>query len=132
MFDATDNLLLTLHMLPPVLDTLKVNAERCHEAALGDGTILATELADYLVGKGVAFRDAHEVAGRAVRASLESRTRLHEMPLAALRALDARIGDDVYAALTLKAALAKRDVLGGTAPGRVRAEIERWQARLKA
>lgn len=130
LLDAADNLLLTLAMVPPVLDTLRVNREACHAAASGDGTILSTELADYLVGKGLPFRDAHEVAGKAVRLSLSSSTPLHRLSLSQLQSVDARIGPDVFGALTPEAAVAKRDVLGGTAPSRVASQIAEARSRL--
>lgn len=130
LFDAVDHLQMTLRMLPPVLDTLKVNREACHHAAIGDGTILATELADYLVGEGVPFREAHDVAGRAVRLSMSSGTSLHKLTTAQLQTIDPRIGADVHAAMTLESSLAKRNVLGGTAPGQVAKQIDAWKTRL--
>jgi argininosuccinate lyase len=124
LFDAVEHLGLTLAMLPPVLDTLRVNRDACHAAALGDGTILATELADYLVSKaGVPFREAHDIAGRAVRLTLSTGTPLHKLSAEQFRSIDPRIGPDVFAALTPEAAVAKRDVLGGTAPARVEKQI---------
>ncbi len=130
IFDALDNLMLMLQMLVPVLDTMKINRDTCATAALGDGCVLATDLADYLVAKGVPFRDAHSVSGRLVRVSLEAGVSLHKLTLAQMQAVDARIQNDVYQALTLDASLARRDVLGGTAPGRVAAAITHARTRL--
>lgn len=132
LLDATEHLMLTLAMIPPVLDTLKVNRETCRAAAVGDGTILSTELADYLVSKGVAFRDAHEAAGRAVRLALSTGTPMHRLTLAQMQSVDARIGEDVFSALTPEAAVAKRNVLGGTAPAQVARQIAEVRARLDA
>lgn len=131
LFDACESLLMVLRMAVPLLETLRVDVAKCRNAALGDGTILATELADYLVGKGVPFRDAHDTAGKAVRLTLSTGTPLHKLALAQLRTLDERIGADVSAALSLEASLARRDVLGGTAPGQVARQIEEARRRLE-
>jgi argininosuccinate lyase len=130
LFDAVEHTMMCLRMLPPVLDSLRVNRDTCHRAALGDGTILATELADYLVSRGVPFREAHDVAGRAVRAALEAGVGLHELGPERLRAIDPRIGPDVTGVLTLEAALAKRDVLGGTSPAQVALQLDAWRRKL--
>lgn len=130
LFDAVEHTMMCLRMLPPVLDSLRVNREACRRAALGDGTILATELADYLVARGVPFREAHDVAGRAVRTALEAGVGLHELGHDRLQAVDPRIGPDVNKALTLEASLAKRDVLGGTAPAQVAAQVDFWSRNL--
>ncbi len=130
VFDATDNLLLSLAMTLPVLDTMSVNRAACERAALGDGTVLSTDLADYLVDRGMPFRDAHEVAGRLVRLSLQTGTPLHELPLGSLRSHSPLIGPDVFAALTLQASLARRAALGGTSPARVAEAIAEARRRL--
>jgi argininosuccinate lyase len=130
LFDAVEHLSLALAMAVPVLETLRVNADACARAALGDGTILATDLADYLVSKGVPFRDAHHVAGQATRASLESGVPLHELPSEKLRAVHPAIGPDVSNWLSLKASVSRRVALGGTAPERVREAIAAAKARL--
>ncbi len=128
LFDATAHLDMALAMAAVVLDTLTVNRAACERAALGDGTILATDLADYLVSKGVPFRDAHHAAGVATRLSIESGTPLHEMTTAALRRAHALIGDDVKGWLTLDASVARRSALGGTAPARVREALAKARA----
>ncbi len=89
------------------------------------GFATATDLADYLVKKGVPFRDAHEVVARAVRAADTSGRDLAELPLAELQAFSPIIAEDVYAVLTLEGSLAARNHLGGTAPAQVRAAIAR-------
>ena len=132
VFDALDNLMLCLQMAAPVLDTLKVDKARCAEAALGDGSVLATDLADYLVSKGVPFRDAHATSGRLVRVAIESRTALHLLPLAKMQEVEPRITSDVFKHLTLEASLARRDVLGGTAPARVQAATTDARRRLSS
>ncbi|MGQ0629043.1 MAG: argininosuccinate lyase [Phycisphaerales bacterium] len=130
VFDALDTLMICLKMLVPVLGTLKVHREVCARAALGDGAALATDLADYLVAKGVPFRDAHATSGRLVRLSIETQTPLHRLSLDQMRSIEARIDADVYPALTLEASLARRDVLGGTAPARVAGAVRAARVRL--
>jgi argininosuccinate lyase len=94
------------------------------------GYATATDLADYLVRKGLPFRDAHEVVAHAVKVAIDRGVDLAELPLDVLRGFDARIDEDVYAAMTLQGSLAARNVLGGTAPAQVREQIERHRARL--
>jgi argininosuccinate lyase/amino-acid N-acetyltransferase len=130
LFDAADNLALSLAMLPPVLDTMKVDREACKAAALGDGTVLSTDLADYLVDKGVPFRDAHDISGRLVREALASKTPLHQLPLATMRDACPLIDGGVYRVLTLDASLSRRSALGGTSPQRVGEAIVEARARL--
>ncbi|MCA3004533.1 MAG: argininosuccinate lyase [Planctomycetaceae bacterium] len=131
LFDASDNLLMCLRMLPPVLNTLKVNQQACRKAALGDGSVLATDLADYLVDRGVPFRTAHEAAGRLVRVAMEAGVGLHELPLAKMQAVAPEIQADVAKALTLEASLARRNVLGGTAPAQVAQAIAKARKELQ-
>jgi len=123
LFDSVDHLLMSLRMTVPVIERLRVDKARCAAAAIGDGTVLATDLADYLVDRGMPFRTAHEIAGKAVRLTLASGTPLHKLSLGELNALltagDPPITDDVYAALTLDASLARRRAIGGTSPERV-------------
>jgi argininosuccinate lyase len=101
------------------------------ERAANRGYATATDLADYLVRKGVPFRDAHEVVAAAVNAGLQQDKDLSELSLATLQTFHSAIGEDVYeAALTLKASLDARQVQGGTAPVRVREQIAAHRARL--
>ncbi|MEO8296902.1 MAG: argininosuccinate lyase [Burkholderiales bacterium] len=110
---------------------LTVKAEAMERAALR-GYATATDLADYLVKKGLPFRDAHEVVAHAVKAALATGQDLSELPLATLQGFHASIGDDVFGVLTLAGSLNARNTLGGTAPAQVRAQIARHQARLTA
>ncbi|MEW6693925.1 MAG: argininosuccinate lyase [Pseudomonadota bacterium] len=100
------------------------------EAAARKGFATATDLADYLVRKGVPFRDAHETVAAAVRAASEQGVDLSELPLAALQRFHPAIGEDVYAVLTLPGSVAARRTVGGTAPTQVQQQIERHRARL--
>jgi argininosuccinate lyase/amino-acid N-acetyltransferase len=128
LFEATDSVLLVLRVLPGVLDGMKVNRETCRRAAEG-GHANATDFADYLVDKGVPFREAHEVAGKVVRLALLRGVAIERLPLAELRGVAPQVGEDVFARLGLDAIVAKRDVLGGTALGRVREALRAALAR---
>jgi argininosuccinate lyase len=129
LFDTVDTLTDTLAIYADMLTgvTVKPDAMR---AAVMQGFATATDLADYLVKKGVPFRDAHEVVARAVRAADTSGRDLAELPLAELQTFSPVIADDVYAVLTLEGSLAARDHLGGTAPAQVRAAIARARKRI--
>ena len=94
------------------------------------GFSTATDLADYLVGLGLPFRDAHEVVGKAVAHGVDSGLDLAEMDLATLQGFCADIGDDVFEVLTLEGSIAARDHLGGTAPTQVAAAAQRALALL--
>jgi argininosuccinate lyase len=96
------------------------------------GFATATDLADYLVNKGVAFRDAHAIVGRAVAHAIDQECDLADLPLADLQGFCAAIDADVFAILTLEGAAASRNHFGGTAPEQVRAAAERGHARLAA
>ncbi len=111
---------------------ITVQAAAMRQAA-SRGYATATDLADYLVKKGLPFRDAHETVARAVKAAQQQGVDLAELPLETLQAFDPRIEADVYdKALTLEAALNARNTLGGTAPAQVQAQIARHKARLSA
>jgi argininosuccinate lyase len=108
---------------------LTVKAEAMQAAALR-GYATATDLADYLVKKGLPFRDAHEAVARAVRAAETKGCDLADLPLAELKQFSPLIGDDVSAVLTVAGSLAARDHVGGTAPRQVKAAIGRARQRL--
>jgi argininosuccinate lyase len=108
---------------------LKVKPEAMERAALR-GYATATDLADYLVKKGLPFRDAHEVVAHAVKTAIGLGKDLSELPLATLQGFNATINEDVFAVLTLQGSLNARNTLGGTAPAQVRAQIARHHARL--
>ena len=110
---------------------ITVNPEAMRAAA-SKGYATATDLADYLVKKGLPFRDAHEVVAHAVKTAQTQGVDLAELPLATLQGFDARIEQDVFEnALTLEASLNARNTLGGTAPAQVRTQLQRHQDRLK-
>ncbi len=113
LFDALDSLSLCLHIVPRVLDTLRIDRARTAAAAAG-GYSNATELADYLVSKGVPFRDAHDIVGRIVRHAISRAEPLESIPIDEMRRFSDRIGPDVLAALSIEAALERRQAPGGT------------------
>jgi len=129
LFDTVDTLLGCLRAFADMVPALEVKSEKMRAAA-ASGYSTATDLADYLVRKGVAFRDAHEIVGKAVRLGIESGNDLSEMPLAQLQQLSPAIESDVFEVLTLEGSVAARDHFGGTAPTQVRAAIERARRRL--
>ncbi len=130
LFDTVDTLAATLRIMAEMVGGIVVKPEAMQRAAQ-KGFATATDLADYLVKKGVPFRDAHEVVAAAVKHGLQHGKDLSELPLDVLRGFHGSIGDDVYAsALTLEASLNARNVVGGTAPERVREQIAAHQARL--
>ena len=97
------------------------------EAALSD-EMLATELADYLVGKGVPFRESHHVIGQVVRRTIEKGRTLRSLSLEDYHAIDARFGPDVYDALDAQTAIDRRNVPSGTSTGAVKAQIRQaWE-----
>jgi argininosuccinate lyase len=118
-----------LAILAELLQGIEARPERMREA-LRQGFATATDLADYLVRKGVPFRDAHEVVALAVRAAEAAGKDLAEVPLEELRRFSPLIGPDVAAVLTAEGSAASRRHIGGTAPEAVRAAIARARARL--
>jgi argininosuccinate lyase len=98
--------------------------------AAGTGYATATDLADYLVRKGLAFRDAHEAVAQAVRHAEASHVDLAQLPLDVLQRFSPLIGDDVYGVLTLDGSVASRNRAGGTAPEQVRSAIRAARAAL--
>jgi argininosuccinate lyase len=124
LFDAADTLRETLSVFAELIAGIRVNAAAMRKAA-EEGFSTATDLADYLVRKGLAFRDAHEAAARAVRFAEGSRRGLEQLTLAELRRFSPGIGKDVYRVLTLEGSVASRSHIGGTAPAQVRAAIRR-------
>ena len=108
---------------------ITVKPEAMERAAL-TGYATATDLADYLVKKGMPFRDAHEIVAHAVKAAISHQVDLSELPLQVLQGFNPNIEKDVYDALSLHGSLNARDILGGTAPNQVRKQIARHRARL--
>ena len=129
LFDTVDTLEAMLGVLPPMLESLTFRVDRL-QAAAGAFYSTATDLADYLVRKGLPFREAHEIVGRTVRYGLEQKKELGELTLAELERFSPLIGADVHAALTVEASLRARAVSGGTAPEAVARALAQARALL--
>lgn len=128
LFDVVDSWAICLDMAALVLSGLVVNRPNALLAAQ-QGYANSTELADYLVSKGMPFREAHHVVGEVVVAAIAKQIPLEEFSLAELKTFAAIIEDDVYPNLTIEACLAKRDVLGGTALPQIQQAIAAKKAR---
>jgi argininosuccinate lyase len=129
LFDTVDTLKDTLRIFAEMVGGITVKPEAMEKAAL-KGYATATDLADYLVKKGLPFRDAHETVAHAVKAAISHQVDLSELPLAVLQQFNPRIEKDVYGVLSLRGSLNARNILGGTAPAQVRLQIERHKQRL--
>ena len=129
LFDTVDTLQDTLRIYVELVPGIVVKADAMARAA-AKGYATATDLADYLVKKGVPFRDAHEAVAHAVKRAIADGVDLGALPLETLQQFHPSIAADAHAALTLRGSLDARNVVGGTAPTQVRAEIARHRARL--
>jgi argininosuccinate lyase len=129
LFDTVDNLKGCLKVFADMVPVMRPNRAAMRAAAL-KGYATATDLADYLVRKGLPFRDAHEVVGQAVARGIELGKDLAEFSLEELRGFSDRIDGDVFEVLTLEGSVAARNHIGGTAPEQVRAAIARARSRL--
>ena len=130
LFDTVNTVLACLRAFADMIPAIEANREAMYHAA-GAGYSTATDLADYLVRRGVAFRDAHEIVGRAVHLAIERHTTLDTLPLTDLQTLSPAIGEDVYESLTLEGSINARDHFGGTAPAQVKARIKQAKETLQ-
>ena len=131
LFDAVDTLRDTLAIFIELIAGIQVNAAAMRTAAK-EGFATATDFADYLVRKGVTFRDAHEAVARAVRFAEKAGLGLEQLPLEEMRRFSPKVERDIYRVLTLEGSVASRSHVGGTAPAQVRAAIKRARRLLKA
>jgi argininosuccinate lyase len=122
LFDTIDTITASLAVFTAMLEGLEVNADAMRDAAR-QGHATATDLADYLVRKGLPFREAHEAVAKAVRHAQKQSKELAQLTLPELQQFSPLIDDDVFGALTLEGALAARSHIGGTAPARVKQAI---------
>jgi argininosuccinate lyase len=129
IFDATDTVSACLAIAATVLRNIRLNDARARAAA-SEGYLNATELADYLVRKGVPFREAHETVGQIVKHAIERKSELNDLSLDDLKSFSTMIGEDVFDSLSLEATLATKSQAGGTAPERVAAELVAARASL--
>ncbi|MGA0846814.1 MAG: argininosuccinate lyase, partial [Luteolibacter sp.] len=126
LFDSIDTLRLTLAVNAEMIAAMEIREEACRAAA-SDPMLLATDLADYLVKRGVPFRQAHELVGKAVAEAIRTATPLDEVDLPAL---DPAFGSDAAEVFSLERALTSRSNPGAPSVDNVRAEISRWRAML--
>ena len=129
LFDTVDTVRDCLRAFADMIPSVIAKKEVMYEAAKR-GFATATDLADYLVRKGIAFRDAHEIVGKAVALGVSTSRDLSEMQLSELQAFSATIEADVFEVLTLEGSVAARDHIGGTAPAQVLKAVERAQQEL--
>jgi argininosuccinate lyase len=129
LFDTVDTLINTLRIYADMVGGITVKPAAMRDAAL-QGYATATDLADYLVKKGLPFRDAHEAVALAVRFAEQRNCDLSDLKLEELQQFSSLIADDVYAVLTLEGSLASRNHIGGTAPQQVEAAIARARKHL--
>ena len=130
LFDTVDTVKDSLRAFAPLVAGLQPQAKAMRAAAL-EGHATATDLADYLVRKGLPFRDAHEAVARAVRTAESAGCDLAALPLKTLQRFSKKIGKDVFKALTLEGSVAARNHVGGTAPAQVKAAILRARKRAR-
>ena len=129
LFDTVDTLTDTLRIFADMARGITVKPEAMRAAAL-QGYATATDLADYLVKKGLAFRDAHEAVAQAVRHCVDQACDLSDMSFEQLQAFSKLIEADVFEGLTLEGSVAARDPIGGTAPRQVRLAIADLRSQL--
>lgn len=129
LFDTADTLINCLRAFADMVPRLSAKKDKMYRAAK-QGFATATDLADYLVRKGLAFRDAHEIVGRAVRLGVETERDLSELTLTELQQFSDCIDEDVFSVLTLEGSVAARKHIGGTAPDTVREAISKARAEL--
>ena len=123
VFDACDTVKMCLGILAPMLGTMEVRADRMLQAAQ-EGFINATDLADYLVKKGMPFRSAYQISGKLVKLCMETNTVLEKLPLETYRQYSELFEEDLYAAIDLKTCMEKRISEGGTSAASVRKQID--------
>ena len=131
LFDLIDTVRDCLKAYADMVPAIKPKKENLYNAAL-KGYATATDLADYLVRKGIAFRDAHEIVGKSVAYGIAQKKDLSALSLAELQQFSAQIGDDVFKVLTLEGSVQARNHVGGTAPNQVRAAVARRRTDIAA
>ena len=126
LFDSADTVRATVRLMTSLLENTRVNASVCHAAA-SDPSLLATDLADYLVKKGMPFRQAHHIVGTVVALAEKAGKPLNRLTLAELRSADRNFGADALKVFDLKRAMARRNILGAPGTKTVRKQLARWR-----
>ncbi|HET6369661.1 MAG TPA: argininosuccinate lyase [Nitrospiria bacterium] len=130
LFDAVDTLKGALSILARLSAGIRVNRKRMMEAA-SEGGLLATDLADDLVDRGVSFREAHAIVGQVVRYALDRKKPLDRLTVEELKRFSSRFNPEMVKGLSVERSVARKKTAGGTAPGSVRSEIAAWERKLK-
>jgi len=130
LFDSVDTISAALELCSAMLPELKINRERMEEAA-SDPNLFATDLAEYLVGKGMAFREAHEMVGKLVADVIDKGTKLNAIALADLKKLSPLFGVDIAEVFDVRRSLAARRAIGAPSPENVKAQIKSWRNQLR-
>jgi argininosuccinate lyase len=126
LFDTVDTLKAILRVLSEMLPKISFNTERMNETSSHNYS-LATDIAEYLVRKGLPFREAHELTGRIVRYALGKKVELHELMIDELKEFSSIIGSDIYKCLVVEESVKKRRSRGGTSPSQVKRQIARFR-----
>ena len=129
VFDSIDTIRAALAVFAAMLREAQANPEAC-AAAVADPMLLATDLADYLVNRGIPFRKAHEIVGRAVALCGEKKCELTQLTLTDYQSLSPAFANDVFEMLRLEKAMEARRAIGAPSPQNVAAQLARWQAAL--
>lgn len=130
LFDSADTVRACLRLMAAMIDNISVNADACRNAA-SDPTLLATDLADYLVRKGMAFRQAHHVVGEVVARAEKKQRALNQLSLAELQAVDENFSSDVLEIFSLTKAMERRNLVGAPGTAEVRKQLARWKKQLQ-
>ncbi len=131
LFDAMDTVLDSLTVYAELIRRLHIRRDVLADT-MASGFLLATELADYLVRNGVAFREAHGIVGRLVRECLAQKTALRDLSLARLKTASPRFASDALSCLTVEGAIDRKNQIGGTARAQVARQLRKWESRLAA
>jgi argininosuccinate lyase len=129
LFAAHDQALAMIQIAAATLAATRFREDKLRDSS-ADPALVSTEIADYLVNRGVPFREAHEIVGKVLRAAEQEGKTIREMPLERLKTFSGEFGDDLNTMLTLDSALARRNGPGGTAPSSVRAALNQFKARV--
>ena len=130
IFDAIDTVKLSLNTFIPMIETMTIIPKNMREAA-AKGFINATDCADYLVKKGVAFRDAYKITGEIVRLCIENNLNLETLPIEKYKEFSNKFENDIFEAISLETCVMQRKVEGGPAPKSVKAQIEYMKEKIK-
>jgi len=126
LFDSFDTLRLSVRSMSAMLPTIKIKPKAI-KSALDKGYILATDLADYLVRKGIPFRQAHDITGKVVLEAVQNDCGLHELSLNQFKAIDSRIENDVFSVFDLEKAVNQKNSIGGTASNQIHRQLKQIQ-----